>query len=198
MKHLLMLSSVATLALVTPLTHAADKGQGLVATDTAGHSELVTLTAKVIDVNHHKQTLVLEGPKGNALAIKVDEKVQNFKHIKKGDLVSVKYYESVLWEIVKAKPGDEPSKQVSELDTTGVSQPGKRPEMAQAKVTHVTTLIKSVDKATSTVILEGADGQDIPLQVKDKSSLAGLQVGDKIVATYTEALAVSIEPAPKS
>jgi hypothetical protein len=47
------------------------------------------------------------------------------------------------------------------------------------------------------VTLKSADGKSTPVKVKDPSKLERVRVGDLVTITYSQALAVAVEPAPK-
>ena len=55
--------------------------------------------------------------------------------------------------------------------------------------------VTAIDRANSTVTLRGPQGNTRTILVREPRRLEGVNVGDQIVITYTEALAVSVEPA---
>ncbi len=48
-----------------------------------------------------------------------------------------------------------------------------------------------------TVTLKGPEGNLFKVKAKDPEKLKAVSVGDLVDITYTQALAVSVEPAPK-
>jgi len=67
--------------------------------------------------------------------------------------------------------------------------------MAARKITATGDVI-ALDAATQTATVRGPN-RTIELRVPDKKQFQMIVVGDQIQVTYTEALAVSVEPAPK-
>jgi len=61
----------------------------------------------------------------------------------------------------------------------------------------VTAKIKAIDKKNNTVTLKGPKGNLKTVKVKDPSNLDKVKVGDLVQITYTEALAIGVEEAPK-
>jgi hypothetical protein len=57
----------------------------------------------------------------------------------------------------------------------------------------VTATIQDIDKDRNNVFLKWPEGVIVGVQVKDPTILAGVNVGDVVVITYTEAVAISIE-----
>jgi hypothetical protein len=47
------------------------------------------------------------------------------------------------------------------------------------------------------VTLKGPEGKSVIVQVKDPKKLENVKVGDQVSITYTQALAISVQKAPK-
>lgn len=69
------------------------------------------------------------------------------------------------------------------------------PGKGEASATKVQGTVDAVDKEKGTVTLKGPKGRAVTLGVKDKSKLDVLAVGDPVVATYIEAVAVQVRKA---
>jgi Cu/Ag efflux protein CusF len=55
--------------------------------------------------------------------------------------------------------------------------------------------VAAIDKDKGTVTLKGPKGRTVTLDVKDKAKLDAIKVGDPVVATYMEAIAVQLAKA---
>ncbi len=64
---------------------------------------VMDVRAVVVDIDYENRTVDLRGPRNNVITVEVDEKVKNFKNIKKGDEVVAKYTEAVA---VSVRPAD--------------------------------------------------------------------------------------------
>ena len=80
----------------------------------------------------------------------------------------------------------------------GAAPPGSMPAGAGARAITATAKIKAIDKKNHTVTLKGPNGQMKTVKVKDPTKLDKVQVGDMVQLTYTEALAVAVQEAPKT
>jgi Cu/Ag efflux protein CusF len=60
---------------------------------------------------------------------------------------------------------------------------------SEASVTKVRGTVAGVDKDAGTVTLKGPKGRTVTIEVKDKSKLDQIKVGDPVVAAYMEAVA---------
>jgi hypothetical protein len=61
----------------------------------------------------------------------------------------------------------------------------------------VVTTIEGLDRPTQTVTVKGPRGNYLTARVADPSRLTQVRIGENIVITYTEALAISLEKAQK-
>jgi hypothetical protein len=151
----------------------------------------VEATVQAIDLP--KRVVTLKGSKGNIFDLKVGEEAKNLPQIKVGDLVTVQYYESLAFQVIKAGQAG------VESAGSGVARakPGGKPGGVAANQVTVTASIEAIDAKNKYVTLKGPEGKTQEIKVKDPKNLKNVKVGDQVVLTYTEALAVSVEPAKK-
>jgi hypothetical protein len=74
--------------------------------------------------------------------------------------------------------------------------PGAQPGAVAARQVTVMADVTAVNAATQTVTLRGPQ-RTVDLRVPDPKQFQLIAVGDRVQATYTEAVAVSVEPAAK-
>lgn len=149
-----------------------------------------TATATVQKVDLKKRVVTLKGADGKTFAITVDETVKNLPQVKKGDLVTVVYFESIAYDV--RRPGDaEPGVAVASEITR--ARPGEKPGGAVAEVLRVTATITAIDKQAPSVTLQVPGGVARTIKIKDPSRLEKVKVGDLVELTYSEALAISVE-----
>jgi hypothetical protein len=116
--------------------------------------------------------------------IKVDEIVKNLSSVKVGDKVVLNYFKSIAYRV--SKPGD--------VEEIAVKAEVKRVG-AQTRLITKTATIQDIDRNTNNVVLKGPEGNLVGVNVKDPGKLENVQVGDRVVITYTETLAISLEKA---
>jgi hypothetical protein len=151
----------------------------------------VTATVEAIDVD--KRIVTLKGPQGNVFDLKVGERAKNLPQVKVGDQVKVKYYESLAFEVKKAGAPSEATA------SSGVARAkeGEKPGGIAANQVTVTATVEAIDTKKNHVTLKGPEGRILEVKVQDPKNLKNVQKGDQVVLTYTEALAVSVEPVKK-
>jgi Cu/Ag efflux protein CusF len=64
-------------------------------------ADTIQIQANVEDINYEKRTITLKGPERKVKTFKVDKEVKNFKEIKKGDQVVVRFTESFALAVVR-------------------------------------------------------------------------------------------------
>lgn len=191
MKNPLCLLAVASLVTIFSTAAAQDPKA---APGKIGTSESVMVRATVESVDPAARTVTLKGPRGKTFTVGVDDKVKNLSGLKVGDEVVATYYEAVAFEL--KKPGEAvPGKTEREAVAPGKGPGGSG--MAGRQVTIVAT-IEAINEAKGSVTLKGPGGKSVDVTARDPKNLKKVKVGDLVEITYTEALAVSIEPASKA
>jgi hypothetical protein len=152
------------------------------------------LKATVENIDYARRELTLKGPEGNSVQFAVSDAVKNFPQIKKGDEIKIGYYDSVALAI--AKPGDlTPTSRSESLITRPA---GEKPGGTAVAVSDITATVEDINRDTREVTLKGPLGNVVKVKVDPSvGNLQRIKKGDRITATRTEALAVSVE-APES
>jgi Cu/Ag efflux protein CusF len=151
----------------------------------------VTANATVDKVDAATRTVTLKLPSGDMRTVVAGDEVRNFDQIKVGDKLKVKYIEALTLELKKDGKAVVGRTETGALDR---SKPGEKPGgVARREITVVADVI-NVDEKAKKVTVKGAKGQ-MDLNIRDPEQLKLIKKGDQIQATYTEALAIAMEPA---
>jgi hypothetical protein len=151
-------------------------------------SNHVTATVEAID--HAKREVTLKGEDGNSVKVAVGDQVRNFSQMKKGDRVGVTYYESVALAV--GKPGETLSP-TSRSESVVRAAPGQRPGGAAVAVTDTSATVEDINRDKHEVTLRTPDGNLAKVLVDPSvGNLENIQKGDRINATLTQALAISV------
>jgi hypothetical protein len=167
-------------------------------TTTAGREEavLVSVTASVESIDLAKREMTLKGPLGNTVTFTVDQRVKRLDEVKVGDLVRADYYVSIAAELRKPTAEEEKTPLVV-IDAAAKAPPGTAPAAGGLRRFKVVTTVEGLDRPTETITVKGPGGNYLTARVADPSRLTQLRIGEKIIVTYTEALAISLEKAEK-
>jgi len=149
-----------------------------------------TVTATVTAINYGTRRVTLRGEKGNEVSFVAGDQVRNLDQVKVGDRVAVDYYESIA---INVRP---PGAPIDEVRIAGDrAEPGEKPGGMVARHTTRTATVQGLDKNAGTVTLKGPEGNTQTITARDKKNLENVHVGDRVVMTYTEMLAVDVRPA---
>ena len=192
---ILAAASVAPSALLAQPLESVSVGATLTATAPGkGVAERVAeITATVKAVDAAQRSVTLEGPGGDIVTLPVGPEVENFDQIRVGDFVVVRFLEALALEL--KKHGTARRERV-ERGVTETARPGERPAGLVTREVHVIADVIALLPQSQTVRLRGPT-RVVELRVHDPEQFRLVEVGDQVEATYTEAVAVSVEPAPK-
>jgi hypothetical protein len=159
-------------------------------------SDTVEVTALIDAIDPANRLVRLRTADGRARVMQIGPAVQNFNQLKTGDRVSVRFTEGLAAEVVKPGTGVTSARPTYEA---GRALPGAMPGASGTLTARGVVKVVAVDAATNTVEVLGGDGAVRKVRVQDPKAQAfarGLKAGDEVQLTFTEALAVSISPAP--
>ena len=175
------------LAAPAPFVRAAAQPAAIVGTEEA--------RAPVATVDQQKRTVLLRGPTGALLTVHAGPEVRNLAQVKPGDQVVVRVAEAVAARIVRT--GDPaPESTVS----MARAAPGERPAGLLVENVRARVKIEGINPASNTVSFIGSDRVPRTVAVRQPAMqdfLRTLKVGDDVEVTFTEAVAVSVEPAAR-
>jgi Cu/Ag efflux protein CusF len=156
---------------------------------------LVSVTGTVQAVDPAKREVTLKGPLGNTVTFAVAKRVRRFNEIKAGDNVTANYYISLAGEL-REPTTEEKETPITVLNGLARAPEGTEPAAGGLHQVKVVTSVEGLDLPTRTVTLKGPRGNYVTVRPQEPNNLKKLRLGDTIVVTYTEALAVSLEKVP--
>lgn len=151
-----------------------------------GRSAKIKAVVDTIDLT--TRAITVKGPKGRLVTMRVETRVKNLPDIQVGDEVVVRYHESVGVEL---RPAQEDEMIAFEETEMPGAEPGKEAG-ASSRKTEIAN-VESVGTREKSVVLKTPDGRFLDLYVRDEAVLSSLKAGDSVVATYTEAVVVSVD-----
>jgi len=158
---------------------------------TYGKAQLVSVTAKVEAINQTTREVTLKGPLGNVVTFTVDKRVTRLNEVKVGDDVIADYYVSWAAEF-RAPTAEEKAKPVAVQTEMAKAPAGTEPAAGALRIIKSVVTVEGLDRPTKSLTVSGKAGL-ATIQVEDVAALSKLHLGDTIIVTYTEALAVSLQ-----
>jgi hypothetical protein len=189
----LLAAIVSTFALLQPAFAQTSNATMTSAPGKVGVAQTVSVSATITAIDKATRGITLKGSKGDEVKVVAGPEVKNFDQLKVGDVVQMKYMESLIFEL---KKGGGMKVEKTEKAGAAGAKPGEQPAgIAGRQVTVVGDVIK-LDAATQTITVKGPE-RTVNLKARDPAQFKLVAVGDQIQATYTEALAVAVTPVAK-
>ncbi|MDZ7653936.1 MAG: hypothetical protein U5L03_15955 [Burkholderiaceae bacterium] len=151
----------------------------------------VSVSATVTAIDQATREVTLKGPEGREVTVTAGPDVRNLAQVKVGDLVTVRYLEALTLTLKKA---GKDARTMKESEAGARAKAGERPGGAVARQVEVVADVIAVDAKTQTVTLRGPK-RTVDLKLRDPEQFKLVKVGDQVQATYTEAVALAVEPA---
>ena len=153
-------------------------------------SQTVKVSALVEAINHETREVTLRGPEGNAVSFVASEEARNLDQVSVGDVVIAEYVQSISIDVF-ANDGTEAG--AGGLTVAGRTEKGEMPGMAVMDATVVTATVEEINIEANTFKLKGPNGEINEYTARDPENLKKADVGDLVVITMTEAIALSVE-----
>lgn len=162
-------------------------------------SESATLQARITAVNRKTRAVTLVGASGDKVTLTAGPAVR-LEKLKVGDRVNAQYYRSVAF-LVKPPAGGNGTPVSDDQISQILAQPAQAPGGIGVRLTKISGTVVGIDVSANRVDLVNPSGGGVyTIDVINPSRaalLGSLKVGDTVTAVVSQALAVSIEPAPK-
>lgn len=153
---------------------------------------LVSITATIESIDHETRVATLKGPLGNMVTFVVDPRVERLKEFKVGDAVTAEYFVSVAYELREPTEAEKKEPLVV-IGAAGKASTESAPAGGAVAQIRAVCTIEGLDRPSETVTLQGPRGRYATVRVAEPENLPLLRIGQSVVVTFTEALAVSLE-----
>ena len=193
-----LLSSAVVAALALAVPAMAQDAPAKKPKATYNKKDTKTVTAKVKSIDVATRHVVLTTPDGQDHEFVVGKQARNLPQVKVGDDVIVQYQEALAVEVNETDP-TKPLPQPTEAIATDRSEAGKKPEGVIARTVTLNGTVESIDLDKKVATIKGSGGNTVEVKKQHPERWQNVKVGDTITAKYSEALALSVQPAgPKA
>lgn len=147
-----------------------------------------TITA--IDKDTREVTIL--GAEGTMETFIAGDAIKRFDEIKVGDIISFEFYNYILAEF------RQPTEEELETPLVVVAEGGKAPEdmdpaAVLGAVVKAVVTVEVINIPEMLVTVKGPRGNYVTISVEDAALMEALQVGEVVVLTYAEAVALSLD-----
>jgi Spy/CpxP family protein refolding chaperone len=154
-----------------------------------------SVTARVMAVNVATRQITLQGPSGVSEKFIVDPQVKRLNEVSVGDNLTLSYTVSLLGEL-RAPTAEESAEPISYYNISSRTASPDEPAGAEATAVKVVTTVDAVDIPNMLVTLKGPLGNRLAFHAKSPENIRKLHVGDTIIVTYTEGVAMALDKTP--
>ena len=155
-------------------------------------SQSETVTAKVEAINHETREVTLLRAEGDMVSFTVSDEARNLDQVSVGDIVVAQYIRSLSIRVVA---NDGTGAGAMGLTTIDRTEKGAMPGVAAIDTEVVTATVEAINLEANTFKLKGPDGVIEEYVARNPDNLRRAAVGDLVIFTTTEAMAISVEAA---
>jgi len=191
MKNIIYISIVALL-LSAIVVLAADE-DAVMDRPSFSASQSITISAVVEAIDHETRVVTVRKPDGDAVTFTASDEARNLDQVEGGDVLIAEYSESVSIVVMANESMEADAAEVSAMDRT---KKGEMPGIAAMDAMVVTATVEEINLEMNTFKLKGPDGTVNEYVARNPENLKRAVVGDLVVITVTEALAITVVEQP--
>lgn len=188
MKHILKFIGLCTLIFIPLSAIAESKSDDFLV---AEKWEKIVIDAKVQEIDLKSRKVTLMGLDGNLTTVTAGNGVKRLNEVKVGDIVAVDFTTYMGAEIRKPTADEEKHPLVIVADA-GKALVGMPPGAKIGAIVQAVVSIEIINRPFSSVTIKGPRGNYVTIPVENEELLTKVKVGQRIVMTYAEAIAVSL------
>lgn len=152
---------------------------------------LATMQGTVTDIAKETRDVTLKGPDGEMATITAGPEIKRFDEISVGDIITFDFY-----TYLKAEFRTPTSAELAEpfvvLEGEGKAPEGEAPAGAVGEMVKAVVTIEVLNRPQMFAVVEGPNGNYLTIPMKDAAFMEKLNIGQVVIMTYAEAVAVSL------
>jgi hypothetical protein len=153
-------------------------------------SQSMKVNAVVEAINHETREVRLRRSDGEIIEFVASEEARNLGQVDVGDIVNAEYIHSVSIEVI-ANEGYEP--EAGQMQATARTEEGEMPGVAAINTQVATATVEEINIEANTFKLKGVDGTVNEYTARNPENLKRAKVGDLVIMTVTDAVAITVE-----
>ncbi len=153
-------------------------------------SVAVVITSKVEAINHETRVVTVNDQEGKPVTFTASEEARNLDQVTVGDTITVEIIKNLTIEVFSAENAEAGA---AEIVVAARAEEGEMPAAAvmDSKIEMFT--VEEINIEANTFKLKDANGMVKEFTAREPENLKKSEVGDVVVMTLTQAVAVSVE-----
>ena len=188
MKHLKYPAFVALL-LTSTVLWAADE-DAMMDKPSFSASQTQMISALVIAIDHETRVVTVRKGDGEEVTFTASEEARNLDQVTVGDVLIAEHMETISIEVMANDGMEAAAAGVAAIART---EKGEMPGMAAMEATVITATVEEINLENNTFKLKGPAGNIDEYTAQNPENLKRAAVGDLVVITITESIAVTVE-----
>ena len=156
-------------------------------------TQSVTVSAVVEAIDHETRVVTVRKADGEELTFTASEEARNLDQVDVGDILIAEYVESIDIQVL-ANDGMEP--EAAAAGAMARTEKGQMPGFAAMEQVVVTATVEEINIEANTFKLKGPDGTVNEYTARNPDNLKRAMVGDLVVITRTDAVAITVQEKP--
>jgi len=152
---------------------------------------LVSTEGTVTEIDKQTRKMTLKGPDGELATVTASEDVERFNEIAVGDVITFEYYTYMMAEFRKPTEAEiaEPIVAVAEA---GKAPEGMDPGAVVGAVVKAVVTVEILNRPNMLATVKGPRGNYLTIEMEDEALMRNLNIGQQVILTYAEAMAISL------
>ena len=156
-------------------------------------SQSATVTAEVTAIDHETRVVTVRKADGEEITFTASDEARNLGQVSVGDILRAEYERTVSIEVM-ANDGMEPDAAMA--SAMARTKEGEMPGIAAMDATITVATVEEINIEMNTFKLKGPHGEVTEYVARNPENLKRSAVGDLVVITTTEAIAITVEEQP--
>lgn len=153
---------------------------------------LVTAQGKVTAINKDTREITLMGPQGELATVTASDAVKRFDEISVGDMIIFDYYTYMKAEFRQPTEA-ELNEPLVILVEGGKAPQGMDPAAIVGAQVKAVVTVEILNRPAMLATVKGPRGNYTSIPMEDEALMTQLHIGQVVILTYTEAMALSLE-----
>ncbi|WP_299163334.1 hypothetical protein [uncultured Eudoraea sp.] len=152
---------------------------------------LVSMQGTVTDIVKETRDVTLKGANGELVTVTAGPEVKRFDEITVGDVITFDYYTYLKAEF-RTPTATELAEPFVVLEGEDKAPAGEAPAAAVGEMVKAIVTIEILNRPQMMATVEGPNGNYLTIPMTDAAFMEKLHIGQVVILTYAEAIAVSL------
>ncbi|MDM9632166.1 hypothetical protein [Robiginitalea aurantiaca] len=152
---------------------------------------LVSTEGTVTEIDKQTRKITLKGPDGELATVTASEEVERFDEIAVGDVITFEYYTYMMAEFRKPTEA-ELAEPIVALAEAGKAPEGMDPGAVVGAVVKAVVTVEILNRPNMLATVKGPRGNYLTVEMEDEALMRKLNIGQQVILTYAEAMAISL------